>query len=80
MPLSSAISKASSCEDSFLLRDPALPYNELEKSRRNKGKERDGYICTRCSFRILILTPWSENERERNVDSNMPGKVFEGYT
>lgn len=38
------------------------------------------YICTRCSFRILILTPWSENERERNVDSNIPGKVFEGYT
>jgi hypothetical protein len=34
------------------------------------------YIFILCSFRILILTPWSEKERERKVESSIPGNCF----
>ena len=34
----------------------------------------------RVSFLILNLTPWSPNDRERNVDSDIPGKFFAEYT
>jgi hypothetical protein len=37
---------------------------------------RSAYIFILCSFLILILTPWSEKEREMNVESSIPGKSF----
>ena len=33
------------------------------------------YPNIRGSFLTRSLTPWSLNERERKVDSNMPGKL-----
>jgi hypothetical protein len=44
------------------------------------SKEFMGNIFILCSFRILILTPWSEKERERNVESSIPGNCFALYT
>jgi hypothetical protein len=34
----------------------------------------------RGSFRILRRTPWSPNDRERKVDSDIPGKFLVAYT
>lgn len=34
----------------------------------------------RGSFLILNRTPWSPKDRDRNVDSFMPGKLLDGYT
>lgn len=39
-----------------------------------KGGQRC-YPKTRGSFLILSFTPWSPNERERKVDSDIPGKA-----
>lgn len=38
------------------------------------------HISVRGSFRILNFTPWSAKERDRNVDSAIPGKFFGGDT
>jgi hypothetical protein len=40
------------------------------------GGSKADYILILCSFLILILTPWSEKDRERNVESNIPGNCF----
>lgn len=38
------------------------------------------YIIVRGSLRMRNLTPWSAKDRERKVDSIMPGKFFGGDT
>jgi hypothetical protein len=38
------------------------------------------HIFILCSLRILILTPWSEKKRDKNVESLMPGKALALYT
>lgn len=42
--------------------------------------EHDVYPNTLGSFRTLILTPWSPNDLERKVDSDMPGNRRGEYT
>jgi len=42
--------------------------------------DRSTYIIVRGSLRIRSFTPWSANERERKVDSIMPGKFLGGDT
>ena len=38
------------------------------------------HINVRGSFRILSFTPWSAKDRDKNVDSAIPGKLFGGDT
>ena len=38
------------------------------------------YIWFRCSLRIRIRAPWSENDRDKKVESRTPGKLLAEYT
>lgn len=38
------------------------------------------YRSVRGSFLILSRTPWSPNDRDKKVDSDIPGKFFDAYT
>lgn len=38
------------------------------------------FNSVRGSFLIRSLTPWPPNERDRNVDSDIPGKFFAAKT
>lgn len=52
--------------------------------RETRGRDDWGicitYTCILCSLRIRIRTPWSENERDRNVEASGPGKCLGANT
>ena len=60
-------------------RDRPLPITRRSTTPRQKGLTQP-YSNVRGSFLILNRTPWSPKERERKVDSDMPGKFFEAKT
>lgn len=47
----------------------------LNRQKRHLEGGRRCYPRTRGSFLILSFTPWSPKERERKVDSDIPGKA-----
>ena len=58
------------------LTELASSYNRIVKNSLRKGPTQP-YSNVRGSFLILNRTPWSPKERERKVDSAMPGKFFD---
>jgi hypothetical protein len=62
----------------LLAAEPSVSWRAV--SHLNFSTEPATYIIVLGSLRIRNLTPWSANDRERKVDSIIPGKLFGGDT